>query len=177
MKMSNETNEIEAKMIWGSCQYDVAAIMFQELLKAQNELGGPEMLKRKKIDVSGQVKPDVVYDKIANDMITTWTDDDNDYMLQNVHKAIAAHPEKTISSCFSLCRDMSWDLWSAAPTIAKLVFPNFNYDALPETPDDMCFGPILNRAVQSENIPVAFCCWILNMLTDATEDDFTDFDT
>lgn len=167
-------------MCWGSCQYDAAAEMYYELLKTEAETNRDAILNHFEQSLGVSLSAEVVYDKLMNEMKDTWdpaTDDGDQEMYDGVLEAVAGNSEKTISSCFSLCRDMSWDLWAAAPYIAGLVFPNLDLTKILKTPEGETFGPTLNQLVQSYNGPTGFCCWLLKSFGFAEEPDFIDFDT
>jgi hypothetical protein len=80
---------------------------------------------------------------------------------------------------FKFVKSMSWDLWCAAPFVAKLAFGS---DVVSEFEPDVPFaggvGPGLNVSVQRENYFVGLLCWLL-YATGAVKNKrvFADFDT
>jgi hypothetical protein len=84
-------------------------------------------------------------------------------------------PVETVEDLFDFCREASWDLWSAAPRIAKHCFTNLKLEDIPPAPG---FGPPANQLAQSENTQVGICCYLLEkygLVHDTTV--FDGFDT
>jgi hypothetical protein len=163
-------------MEWGSCQYDAAAEMFDRCIEMEGDIG-----RKAVFDALGLVKPmgvsmlaASVYDKMLQMHIDSCDDDDEREHVRNIADT---HYDKTISNCFKICACMSWDLWSTAPHIVKLVFPNIDLDNIPPTPHSKLYGPTLNQIAQAGNDCTGFCCWLLMSFGLADELDFIGFDT
>jgi hypothetical protein len=91
---------------------------------------------------------------------------------KEVKEILKAFP--SVDIMFLICRDQAWDLWSAAPFIANLMFKDLKI-IIPKAPG---VGPILNVAVQGENYNTGLCCWLLyneGLVKDV--DVFSGFDT
>ena len=164
-------------MCWGSCQYDEAAAMFDRCIELELEYGREAVLEKYGQSIGVSLSVEKVYDKLVNAIRKTWEDDEDSYMILSLECAVAHHPEKTIPNCFTICREMAWDLWGASPTIAALVFPSLKIEAIPLTDPKKCGGPTLNQIVQRQNDPTGFCCWLLKSYGYAEEEDFMEFDT
>lgn len=165
-------------MEWGSCQYDAAAEMFDRCIEMEAGIGRNAVLESLGIgcvdDLASQL-PNIAYEKLVEEMRTRWLTDD--YMLANLEECVEKYPDKTISNCFKICADMAMDLWTTAPYIVKLVFPNIELDKIPPTPHNKLYGPTLNQIAQAGNDATGFCCWLMVSFDLATELDFIGFDT
>jgi len=161
-------------LCWGSCQYDAAAEMYRQLCITAKECGRSRILTIFEANTFRQQSEEAVYAAICH-IYRGSTEDEEE--LAHVNKVIAVYPEPTVSNCFKICRSLAWDLWSTAPEIACIVFPDLDLTKVPDTHKDKLFGPLLNQIVQSGNDRTGFCCWLLESFGYATEADFMDFDT
>jgi hypothetical protein len=159
------TNEHE--MRWGSCQYDAAVEMYDGLMELQEEFGRDIVMKANGCE---NVKPGEFAECRKHFVNEVNADLEPD-------EFIVESDFVNVENMFDYCRDFSWDLWSAAPFIACIMFPELNLNNFPKTPPDKTFGPILNKLVQSENDVTGFCCWLLKSFELADESDFIGFDT
>lgn len=179
-EMNEPTNEIETGNSWGSCQYDTAANMFTMLMTHDIKA----VMEKFKIiavprDIDDCIWARFVHDFLqVGDTVDSWADD-WPYMENHIMAICENYPRKpqyAVEAMFHVCRDSSFDLWSAAPLIADVCFTKLDISNIPENGDMK--GPPLNQFCQSENNNVAILCYLMTKFgfVDGTEP-FTDFDT
>ena len=115
-----------AEFAWGSCQYDCSALQYAELLKEELRDGRDKVLAKNAIkvgpvvtfneDVLRELKDALCLDVIDKEVVG---DDTSEFRA-------TLEPIKTVVDMLHFLRDQAWDLWSAAPYVARFVFPELN---------------------------------------------------
>jgi len=174
--MADETNEFDFDESWGSCQYDSAANMYAMLMTFEDV---KEVMKRFDIVAKPRDVNDFIFTRFLYEFLDDIDDNDLEF-LTGLYDAINDNyprkPKYAATSMFAVCRDAAWDLWSAAPFIAKICFAEIDISKIPL--NENVKGPTLNRLCQSENNNVAVFCYLLTKFgfVEGTEP-FIDFST
>ena len=166
-------NEFEFDESWGSCQYDSAANMFA-MLMAQDV---KDVMKQFHIIAEPRDINDSLFARFLNEFIGNCDDIEESKMQYDIiNDNYPRKPVYEVASMFRVCRDSSWDLWSAAPFIAEICFSKLDISGIPK--NENVNGPILNRLCQSENNDVAVYCYLLSCFGFVNDTEpFIDFDT
>ena len=165
-------------MAWGSCQYDRAAQYYAMLCQLEKEFGRDNVLQTQGITLNDPLPNEQIWSAFHAAMLETINDyDDDEFQAEMREELGPIDTTKDIDDMFDMLRNMAWDLWAAAPFMFDVVFPNAVIDKKLKTPDKYCFGPVLNKAVQSCNDETGLYCWVLHSFADVHESNFVDFDT
>lgn len=165
---------------WGSCQYDSAADFYKKVVGTKRTIGGKLAKKGitatwKRVRDWGEIKRLAVkYFEKHYFTNPDWTEDF--WTPEEVkEKRNALLVVESIDGLFEYCKNMSWDLWCAAPRIAQWAFVDLKLHDVPKPTDVR--GPIMNQVVQSDNYNVGVYCALLNAYFDVDEKSFKGFDT
>lgn len=167
---------------WGSCQYDTAADFYKEIVGTKRTIGGK--LAKKGITASWtRVRTWDEIKKLAlkyfeKEYFTNpfWVGPNGCWTQKEVDKKRKKlEASNNVDELFEVCKSQSWDLWTAAPCIAKWAFVGLKLHNVPK-PEDVR-GPILNQLVQGTNNVTAVYCALLHAYFDVKEDAFSGFDT
>lgn len=122
---------------WGSCQY-AGALNFFNVMKAMESKFGREQALEKM-----GIKVEFLGIRTIEELIGV---------------ELFINKLENYEQLFEVTRDQSWDLWSAAPSIAEIVFVDLKIGGVEEAPG---VGPVLNVLAQSENYETGLYCWLL----------------
>lgn len=116
----------EATFTWGSAQYDDTAEQYADLCKQEAQNGRNAVHVKYKITVGITVV-------LAGDLLESLKDAlcvdavDAEVVGDDTSEFRASLSGiKSVTDVLHFLRDQAWDLWSAAPYIAKFVFPELN---------------------------------------------------
>jgi hypothetical protein len=152
---------------WGSYQYSGALAMFKTFRSIREDLSYHDTLAALGVKVEFSGKRNF---KDIQAMVLKEFEDEEDCIFTD-----STPLTKNVDDIFTMFKDFSWDLWSAASFLAPICFDGF---ALADVPVAPGFGPVLNQAVQSGNYETGLICALLvehGMVVDT--DCFVDFDT
>jgi len=169
---------------WGSCQYTTAINMFDTLeatFDKFNKRDTPAVAREKtlkklmiKVTDDGVEDTEMAWKKFKKELTKAMRGvDDKEWVAKFKKELKEATP--SVDAMFEIARHQSWDLWSAAPFIAGLMFRNLQVEQLPEAPG---VGPAWNLIVQGENFSTGLHCWLLwsyGLVKD--QKSFAEFDT
>lgn len=160
---------------WGSCQYNTARQVYMELLKLELCYGKGAVTTKLGIKVDpvipfeGEVLKNFKESHFED--LAKWEAMGEDMACLRVQ----LEDVRDITEAFHFLRDWSWDLWSVAPYIAAIVFPELCLGKMPDAPG---FGPMLSVMAQSDNCRVGVICWLLKSYGYVEDDEpFQGFDT
>jgi len=150
---------------WGSCQYTTALNTFNILNKLEANYGFETTLHimNIKMDITPRT-----FDKMKKDFLhliemrysgSPWSQEDYE------EKMNMAEQVTSIEGMFDFCRNSSWDLWTTAPFIFELCFPEFAIKFPYENDEDFI------------NFETGFYCWIIHCLYGVEEEAFKNYDT
>lgn len=115
-----------AALTWGSCQYDEIAVQYMELLKDELCYGRNAVHVKYGITVGITVA-------LAGDLLEGLK---NSFCIDVVDKEVVGDDTsefraslsgiKSVTDALHFLRGQCWDLWSAIPYIARVVFPELN---------------------------------------------------
>ena len=162
---------------WGSCQYSSALATYDLYFEMRKELSRQETL-----DLLG-VKFKFDEENSFADIQQRFIDKIDDRYSHRVYTEEEEKKDKVkdarrcnnFSDIFYMARSSSWDLWGAAPFVAKLAFENYKLKNVPKSAGT---GPVCNVIAQSVNLEVGLLCALLKdygLIKD--EKSFADFDT
>lgn len=188
---------------WGSCQYSGALDMFNALEALKGQFGRDEALKIMGVSVKHyNINKDPDFSQFLIDKLENLEDEREGYeeCKKRVDSQTAeAHDqnevdyyEKLVQECadlkdksitaydaFHIAKNSGWDLWSAAPFIAKRMFKGLIINGITVAAPGQ--GPALNVLMQSHNYEIGLYCWLLwdaNLFPGKSHEDvFGDFDT
>jgi len=147
-------------MSWGSCQYEEAERIYNEL--SDNILKIRKFVKVKEIRKFDDIKADLIKDINEN----------GSEVFEYEWKSIT--DIRDLDHAFEILRNMGWDLWSAVPYLAGHLL---EYEIIKE-PEVSIFGPELNQLVQSENgVTGVLAAILVQLKLVKDEDSFINFDT
>jgi len=174
---------------WGSCQYYTAKLIYdlyfriKEDLKVEfGDISNFELrvylmsLFNIKYDASIEIPSFLEVKKKASQFFKDAVDPESTYDVNQIdHILKTVNGIKTVDELFVICRNLSYDLWYAVPTIFSWVLTGITFDAVKKSPGT---GPVMNIEAQSFNYKVGLMCAILrdcNLVS--SEECFTNFDT
>ena len=165
---------------WGSCQYSTAKWFYDTFLKVVKDLGYEEALNLLKCKVEfEEIAPirevqSALMDQLRDEVIELLDEEAYADAIGRIREIKQLKTLKSLESIFELCKDMSWDLWSAAEFIATTIFKNLKIEA-PVSPG---FGPKYNVLAQIENFRTGLYCALLKHFNLVSDDScFAGFDT
>lgn len=154
---------IEAKMtscgtfVWGSFQYQTAAIIYSTLCLLETQHPRVAILKGLNIRVTKVALINKVFRYAKKDLLgdlKIQESDGDDTTCERIQLEEASD----ITELLHYLRDQAWDLWEGAPYVAKLVFPNLDLNDLPE---ETGLGDAFNILIQNIEYDTGVSCWLL----------------
>lgn len=140
---------------WGSSQY-TGAINFFDTLEALTKAAGKKKGVVDRATILKKLGLKVTYTSVVP-LNKAWAKFKRDLTKQYGIKKLLESTTPSIDNMFDICRSQSYDLWSAAPYIASLLFKDLKV----ETPAAPGVGPLWNVEAQSENYNTGLLCWLL----------------
>jgi hypothetical protein len=151
---------------WGSCQYFGAEATFNVLMELYKKVRRNRKRFLRKLAgfaqvVTVPVSKEEAVEKIKVNLLEYLDEmkgpEDSDQDLQWLDERRAeANSVTTVVGGLNVLRDMSWDLWGAAPYIASLCGITVR-----NAVDTSGQGPIYNIMAQNENGKTGLCCALL----------------
>jgi len=169
--------------IWGSVQYAGALRAYKVFMQKVEEKGLEDTVKEfeglgPRVTLGNKDKDGTLEDLkrfLLADIEDFYKDRDmDDYDKEKCGRSTDAVKAMTrADDAFKVCREMAWDLWTAAAFIAGACGIK-----LEDVPSSRGVGPPLNVAAQGENLTTGLYCALLKA-TGLVEDEmaFADFDT
>jgi len=145
---------------WGSCQYEGAVKVFDQLRGAEQSSGRMGACQRVGIKVGGNPANQNSLLRVSNQVIDDEKQARHDYG-ELTHDEPVPESFESFDEIFEWLRDEAWDLWSTAPYLGQLVFPDL------ELPEDLGENPLTGF----------WCFWLLSNHVVSSEDCFIGFST
>ena len=169
---------------WGSCQYDAAKKVYDQVAKAYQEGGVAQVRTMTGLEVVPEKLP------LELDLVTELKKELDEESGEGDEK-YGASPEQmveivSLKAFLDEAADSAWDLWSAAGAVldrllvsGAVVDKGEEGSPIEEALKGTAEGwPILNQLIQEgESMTTGFVCWFMNQFYGVSEEHFGGFDT